>query len=124
MKAKISPIAAMLLLSCGSESEPQPEPAGLPLPKNICAEAEASLNELAERSRFEYNRTGEATIEEGLWIEMPQSSKEALARTLGVTSACHLEVPPTEYQVTIKSEWGVTLMRRTVPVSTEASLEL
>lgn len=115
--------AITLLLSCDGAA-PRQSAAGMPLPQARCAEAKTALDALTGAGRLELAASGEATVEEAVWLQLGGSEKDSLAGALAIQAACAAEQPPVEQQVVIRSEYGDVLLRRVVPVSAEVSLEM
>lgn len=116
-------IAALLLLAgCGQAPEPKVEAPAMPLPRKMCDDARASLEALRAQAAIEYDEAGAATVYQQAWLQVSVPEREAIATALAVVAACAAPEPVREQEVTITSEMGTVVMRRTVELSADPAL--
>lgn len=114
----------LLLAACDQRGEPsaQTMPTG-PLPEATCAQAAKSLAELAKSGSFEHDRkSGEATIDEAIWLALGTPGQHQLTQALAYDTACGAGATPREQQVLVRNSFGRTLADRTVPMTPDTDI--
>jgi hypothetical protein len=115
--------AALALVAC----DPAPEIPSMALeasrpPEHVCASAANTLDELRNRFGLVYSDQGDATIQQDIWLQLQERGREELVNTLALYAACSAPQAVTEQAVLIRSEIGVVLAQRIVPVWASSQL--
>lgn len=109
------PCALILLSAC--QAEPAGQDASRPTskpPAQFCAQLAEGLETLRKKGAMDFDAAGQATIEEQIWLGLGPDGRERLARSLAFHASCSAPQGLAEQQVTIRNNWGVTVMQRTI----------
>lgn len=112
--ATASFIMSLALAGCEFERTAEAEPANRVIPKELCAQLEATVADVRKKTGMEFEGD-EAIIEDAAWRAMSET-QDRLAQALAYRLACAAEVPPAEQSVTIRNELGAVLTRQVVTI--------
>ena len=105
----------------GAQSQQQFEPPPSRLPAKICADVGSALAKIRQQAGIDIQGPAEATIAEAGWLAVGAPQRDRIVTLLAFGAACDSPAPQREITVTIRNEFGRSLMQRTVPVT--ATLE-
>ncbi|TFI59914.1 hypothetical protein E2493_01285 [Sphingomonas parva] len=113
----------VLLAGCDPAPEvPADGSINQPLPASICTEATKSLETLSKSGSFEYDREGNATLQQDIWLQLGSAGQNQLTQALAFAAACATGKTPREQQVLVRADDGRTLSNRTVEIAPDTDL--
>ena len=118
MRVTIGLAGLLLLAACGGAPAPETKQA-VRLPEKTCSDAREGLAALEANATLDQDGAGSATIFQEAWLQIPAGQRETIANSLAVVAACAAPEPVAEQEVTITSETGTVLMRRTVELAVD-----
>jgi hypothetical protein len=108
----------LVILAALAACEPEPEPRiAAALPKSVCDEAQAAMKEATKTGAMLLNNPLEGMIAQEAWLQMPESHRDSLTRTMGLAATCAGGTPQLQQEVMIRSETGTILTRRIIETS-------
>lgn len=116
MRAIAALTAIVCLVGCELDSREE-RPAATALPKKICDDAKAAVNEATKGGAVILNSPVEAVISQEAWLPLPEAQRDGLTRAMGIAATCAGGTPRHEQEVVIRSETGTVLTRRVIETS-------
>jgi hypothetical protein len=114
---RVLAVFAILLLLPACEAEPQQRPAPTALPKKICDDAQAAVDQATKSGALVLTSPVEAMIAQESWLPIPEAQRDGLTRAMGIVATCKGGAPKHEQEVVIRNETGMILTRRIIPTS-------
>jgi hypothetical protein len=114
---KLVVLTAAAALVAGCDRTAAPPPAAAALPDSVCKDAQAAVQAVTANGAVLLTSSVEASLAHESWLAMPEEQRASLTRAMGLAATCSSGLPKLEQEVTIRSETGQVLTRRTVETS-------
>jgi hypothetical protein len=116
----LSLVIALAACSRGTPSEPEAPAVTAKPPADLCRRLEEGLEKLRARGALDYDKSGQATVEERIWLELGAEGRERFASSLGLLASCASPRGLAEQRVVVRNHWGMVVMQRTIDTRLDA----